>query len=250
MGNSDVKSSESLCLEGSSSNSFGCSLPSIAPKNASLSDANARKRYAIVETEATEPFKRRRWMCMDKLGDGRFQQTCQTISGVADNNNNVQCLNTDPQKKVVQLLNVTNQKSFLDVGVAALPSNVFSGSKNNNVTKVEIHSIPSGTATLVSKSNSTDESVSRTSKMVIDEKIDKLIELGKLFCVSHVRDQLNALKGQVEKLTVHLELENKILKANATEETLAHLSININEGEFFERKKRSTILWKKLVIVT
>lgn len=71
------------------------------------------------------------------------------------------------------------------------------------------------------------ESASGTSAVAIDNKIEQAMDLVKSHLMFAVREEVEVLKEKIAELMDRinqLELENTILKANATQETLAQLS--------------------------
>ncbi|XP_075209851.1 uncharacterized protein LOC142317302 isoform X2 [Lycorma delicatula] len=71
------------------------------------------------------------------------------------------------------------------------------------------------------------ESASGTSAVAIDNKIEQAMDLVKSHLMFAVREEVEVLKEKIAELMDrinHLEVENTILKANASQETLAQLS--------------------------
>ncbi|KAL1464351.1 hypothetical protein WDU94_004005 [Cyamophila willieti] len=67
---------------------------------------------------------------------------------------------------------------------------------------------------------------SGTSGVAIDNKIEQAMDLVKSHLMFAVREEVEVLKEKIAELMErisHLEMENSILKANATQETLAQL---------------------------
>lgn len=234
----NITTSESLRLKGGGgSHSLEISLPSsttIKDENSFLvepymcgGDTSAgRKRFTIVKTETTAPFKRGRWKCMDFLGDGPFEQIQQ--SGDEANDLNCQCFNVN---SIAHSRNVMNKEIFERDGATSksdsrkIMSNDFNCTKNINVTKDSNHITPLSI---------------RAIEMAIDSKIEEAIELVKGHLVQTIREALKVFTDKVDKLTARvkqLESENSFLKANATIETLEQLSVataNLTNERFVE----------------
>ncbi|XP_055690926.1 protein bunched, class 2/F/G isoform isoform X2 [Lutzomyia longipalpis] len=82
--------------------------------------------------------------------------------------------------------------------------------------------------------NDESESASGTSAVAIDNKIEQAMDLVKSHLMFAVREEVEVLKEKIAELMDRinqLEVENTILKANATQETLSQLSATLASGK-------------------
>ncbi|XP_059612529.1 protein bunched, class 2/F/G isoform [Phlebotomus argentipes] len=82
--------------------------------------------------------------------------------------------------------------------------------------------------------NDDSENASGTSAVAIDNKIEQAMDLVKSHLMFAVREEVEVLKEKIAELMDRinqLEVENTILKANATQETLSQLSATMASGK-------------------